>query len=583
MANLKGTTIDDSGFLRFPQGTESQRPSSPNQGMVRFNADNNTTEIYDNVISEWITSSSRGIVATGGLVFDKQINGVPYRFHVFNNSGTSNFTVEKGTGKVEYLIVGAGGGGGGASESAGGGGAGAVRSGFTEVTNTTYTISVGSGGNGGAATNTPSSGNGGNGGSSSAFGVVSDGGGAGGTQNENGASGASGGGGGGFDGTEPDTNGGSPIDPNFGKSGGNVTSPSGDCGAGGGGVLSSGRGFAGNVSDLLIGGSGITNNILGYNIFFGGGGAGGSNTGATGGDLSADAFDGGIGGGGRGGDSGNRNTNIDGSGGTDNGRNGWPNSGSGGGGAGGSGSGGNGADGLVVVRYEKIGENSVPAYTVPATGIMLDLDFADAGVWSLNNNVIRNAANTSLQGTLEGGADSTRLEARNLGGYVSLDGSDDRIRIDHDGQLNFYDLDFSINMWLKQYATNEYPHLYTIDDQGNFTLKAVRGGLSNAYRLYVFQDSSILFNNSFLDIGNWQLITLVRQGNEHKLYLNGLLSDNVSNTPKNIQGNRAYIGEGNNGGEYSPQDRGAVTVFNRALSDTEVSDYWQATRWRFGV
>lgn len=38
MATLKNTTVDDTGFIRFPVGTTAQRPGSPTPGMARYNS-----------------------------------------------------------------------------------------------------------------------------------------------------------------------------------------------------------------------------------------------------------------------------------------------------------------------------------------------------------------------------------------------------------------------------------------------------------------------------------------------------------------------------------------------------------------
>jgi hypothetical protein len=56
MALLKNTTIDDTGFLRYPIGTTEQRPSSPLAGMIRFNTSINNLEYYNG--TSWITSSA---------------------------------------------------------------------------------------------------------------------------------------------------------------------------------------------------------------------------------------------------------------------------------------------------------------------------------------------------------------------------------------------------------------------------------------------------------------------------------------------------------------------------------------------
>ena len=86
------------------------------------------------------------MTATGGTI----TTDGDYKVHTFTSGGTWTVTTigQAGAGnQVQYLVIGSGGGGG--NNTAGGGGAGAYRTatGFT-VTETGYTITVGSGGAG---------------------------------------------------------------------------------------------------------------------------------------------------------------------------------------------------------------------------------------------------------------------------------------------------------------------------------------------------------------------------------------------------------------------------------------------------
>lgn len=46
MANLRSTFINDTEFLRLPNGTTEQRPASPTTGMYRYNTSLGRTEVY---------------------------------------------------------------------------------------------------------------------------------------------------------------------------------------------------------------------------------------------------------------------------------------------------------------------------------------------------------------------------------------------------------------------------------------------------------------------------------------------------------------------------------------------------------
>ena len=62
MANLKNTTINDTGYLQLPGGTTAQRPASPSNGMIRYNSTTGVIEGYAG--SSWVNIT--GALGTQG-------------------------------------------------------------------------------------------------------------------------------------------------------------------------------------------------------------------------------------------------------------------------------------------------------------------------------------------------------------------------------------------------------------------------------------------------------------------------------------------------------------------------------------
>lgn len=271
MAQLQNTTIDGSSNLTLPVGTTAQRPSNPQAGMIRYNSTLNEAEYYDGTF--WKPIGDTNPEATGGTIVDTEIGGVPYRIHLFTNTGTSTFSVTKG-GEVEYLIVAGGGAGGGVApqggyhSGGGGGGAGGLLTGFATVTTQDYTITVGAGGTAASYNNT-------NGENSSAFGLTAIGGGRGyfGGISQAGSDGGSGGGAG----RDNQTFGtGTAGQGNDGGADGLTNSGAGGGGAGSAGEVSIGPSSTDSQAVGGNGGQGILSNITGNNTFYAGGGAGGN-------------------------------------------------------------------------------------------------------------------------------------------------------------------------------------------------------------------------------------------------------------------------------------------------------------------
>ena len=160
------------GSITIPVGTTAQRPSSPANGMTRFNTTTNTFETYVN---------------NGWQPFDQYAYT---NIQAFTSSST--FTVPAGVTKLQVLVV-AGGGGGGGYYYAGGGGAGGLifERNYKVTPAEVITATVGSGG----ATQS-TNGVSGNPGNNSVFGTLTAiaGGGGGGGNHQGGGSGGSGGG-----------------------------------------------------------------------------------------------------------------------------------------------------------------------------------------------------------------------------------------------------------------------------------------------------------------------------------------------------------------------------------------------------
>lgn len=82
MANLKNTSINDTGFLKVPSGTEAQRPAGQN-GIVRYNTDKSKMEFYtteyggrwEDFTIPWFYRS----VITNGYILGGYKSGVTYR------------------------------------------------------------------------------------------------------------------------------------------------------------------------------------------------------------------------------------------------------------------------------------------------------------------------------------------------------------------------------------------------------------------------------------------------------------------------------------------------------------------------
>lgn len=103
MADLKNTTINDTGFFRPPVGTTSERPSSPVIGMARINTDLEDTpvlEFYDG--SDWQIIAFPANIFGTGKEGNVTTNGVVNSYYYVTSSsqaaGSSSISVNSTTG-----------------------------------------------------------------------------------------------------------------------------------------------------------------------------------------------------------------------------------------------------------------------------------------------------------------------------------------------------------------------------------------------------------------------------------------------------------------------------------------------------
>ena len=575
MAQLKNTTFNDTGSLALPAGTTAQRPGTPAAGMIRYNTTVSDTEYYDG--AAWRSISDSNPEATGGTIVDTDIGGVAYRIHLFTTVGNSTFTVTKG-GEVEYLIV--GGGGSGGNDHGGGGGGGGLIQGTTTVTPQVYTITVGAGAASAPAVRNNTTSRGTNGGTSSAFGVTALGGGGGGGSNgstsSNGRSGGSGGGSSGF---------GSPRTPGLGTSGqGNNGGTGGNNapdyqGAGGGGAGAQGANGA-NPGVNSYGGTGIASSISGNLQFYGGGGGGSSSYQSSNGAYGS----GGAGGGGHGATN-NLTPIIP----LSPAKSGVPNTGGGGGGAnryaaGGSqhlgpsiGPSGSGGSGIVIIRYPLRQANPVVAAgRVVGDGLVLDLDFAKPTVYTGSGTVVNDSRLNGVTGTL-------------VNGPAYTDGATHRASFVFTGSQT---ITISSNPLTKSQSTLTQDWTVSawirIDTTTSQTLLNLGIGL---YPVYGVNNSLLYMNSGANDYytygGNfggvgWTLITF-RFNNSSNLRSIWRDGANVTTGGPNRASTPLALPSSLTIGSSLRGNLATLQMYNRYITDAEVIQYYNATRWRFGV
>ena len=223
-------------------------------------------------------------------------------------------------------------------------------------------------------------------------------------------------------------------------------------------------------------------------------------------------------------------------------------------------------------------------------GNLVSYNPGDTSTFSLSPT---NVKQNNPIGTLTNGAD---WDNRGSGTWT-FDGVDDRINFDGIQILNSIgvtsgadnDVDYSMEAWIK---LNAYPE--GIATQGDSIMGhnsalgiglQVFGNGSNAYVNFGYRTNSNYNSNSFLNLNQWYHIVGTREvGGYLRIYINGVVDYAVSGDLK-VDYDTVNFGVGNSPSRIGPfnGDIAICRIYDRALTETEVSQNFEANRNRFGL
>ena len=217
-------------------------------------------------------------------------------------------------------------------------------------------------------------------------------------------------------------------------------------------------------------------------------------------------------------------------------------------------------------------------YTPPVitNGLVLNLD---AGTALSYDGSGTNWYDTSGSGYILGARNSPTFTGTGISSYFTLNGSNQDFYL-ASYTPTFTEMTFNLWVW-RNGAQNGYAGL--IVNRGNASGFLYQTAGTNLG--YFWLDSGFDYSSG-IDTTNqtWTMATLVVTSTEARWYLNGVLrntriASHTSNTFTNL-----YIGsDAGGGGRYYNGRIAMVQLYNRALTNTEILQNFNATRGRYGV
>jgi hypothetical protein len=178
-------------------------------------------------------------------------------------------------------------------------------------------------------------------------------------------------------------------------------------------------------------------------------------------------------------------------------------------------------------------------------------------------------------------------ERKNVG-YFIFDGSNDGIQIDEVSDLSVNQMTISSWNYSTNYNHNGFMFEKTTNGSVNTQYSLFFNGNTTIYRTYGLSTVDLTVNTTTAGVVNskWNNIVATYNGSQKKIYVNGILraTQNATGTVTQNTTGPAFVGVYGNFGGYFFNGRIAQTsVYNRALSDNEVLQNYNAQKSRFGI
>jgi hypothetical protein len=223
------------------------------------------------------------------------------------------------------------------------------------------------------------------------------------------------------------------------------------------------------------------------------------------------------------------------------------------------------------------------ANSIITSGLVLNLDASNSASYSGTGTTWTDLSGSGNNGTIISGTTYSNIN----GGTMVFSGA-----LNNRVQTNFAPTftDFTVCVWFKDNGSPQYGRLIDKDyvngfhlQRNNTTANSWGGGIKEAgipYGIYLT-----------LTDGQWHFLTSIRSGTTHTLYGDGI-TNKVSNTVSAAALSATNIAIGSWSGGYgsAPWNNqvfkgnvSQVLIYNRALSEAEISSIFNATKSKYGL
>lgn len=214
---------------------------------------------------------------------------------------------------------------------------------------------------------------------------------------------------------------------------------------------------------------------------------------------------------------------------------------------------------------------------IATNGLILALDAGNTKSYQSGSTSWYDKSGYNNVGTLNNGVGYSSTN----GGTLVFDGTNDYVSIPYNSAFNIGTGDFSFNIWYYPNSDSSFLRLFTLGvfaTAGNFQFE--RGYSGN---ITVHINGAYVQFNSDNPSGVWHNYTVTRISGTIYVYKNGVnFNSAVLNGTINSTSNLT-VGNDTTYGVYFAGNIPLVSFYNRALSQAEITQNFNALRSRFGL
>jgi hypothetical protein len=221
-------------------------------------------------------------------------------------------------------------------------------------------------------------------------------------------------------------------------------------------------------------------------------------------------------------------------------------------------------------------------------GLVLALDAGNPKSYPGSGTVWRDKSGNGNDGTLTNGP----TFSSDNGGAIVFDSANDNASIPHDSTIDFATNSFSLHTWVRTAQTGTTRFIMgkgtgiAIASSVGYNLYLGNIGTTWLFGLWDGTGNNSAGSTDYVEVGKWVNLCGVYSAEEgrHRMYTNGQLVSSLTRTVDSISTtNSLYVGVGPQALGHWDGDIAYSSIYNRALSASEVQQNYNALKGRFGL